>query len=79
MKELDLHGLTHDEAVLETENFLLLESANNAYDSFECRIITGNSPKLQIRIIQEVLDKHNFSWISPPHNNGAIIVSETFL
>lgn len=78
MKQIDLHGLTHDEAVLETENFLLLESANNAYDSFECKIITGNSPKLQTRIIQEVLDKHNFTWTSPAYNTGCLIVSETF-
>ena len=26
MKELDLHGMTHEEAVLEAENFVLLES-----------------------------------------------------
>ena len=79
MHEIDLHGMTHDEAVLETENFLLTESANNAYDSFECKIITGISPKLQIRIINEVLDKHNFTWVSPLYNSGCLIVSETFL
>jgi DNA-nicking Smr family endonuclease len=38
MKEIDLHGLTHDEAVLKVENFVLLESQN---ELFECRIITG--------------------------------------
>ena len=76
MKEIDLHGLTHEDAVLETENFLLKESAKG---SFECRVITGNSPKLQIRIIKEVLDKYDFNWISVAYNPGVLIVSQTFL
>lgn len=77
MKEIDLHGLTHEEALSTLENFLLLESSKS-HGSFECRIITGNSPKLQIRIIQEILDTHDFKWYHHPYNTGCIIVSETF-
>ena len=76
MKEIDLHGLSHDDAVLEAENFLLKESTGG---SFQCRVITGNSPKLQIRIIQEVLDKYDFTYSTPSYNPGVLIVSETFL
>jgi hypothetical protein len=79
MKELDLHGLDHETAVDITENFLLLESTKGYNKPLEVKIITGNSPKLVIRIIREVLDKHNFSWDSIPHNPGVLIVSEISL
>ena len=78
MKEIDLHGLSHEDAILTLEDFLLLESSKSN-DSFECRVITGNSHKLQIRIIKEVLDKYDFNWISVAYNPGVLIVSETFL
>ncbi len=76
MKELDLHGLSHEDAVLETENFLLKESTQG---SFQCKVVTGNSPNLQIRIIREVLDKYDFEWNSVAYNPGMLIVSQTFL
>ena len=79
MKQIDLHGLFHDEALLKVENFLLLESAKKLNEVFECKIITGNSPTLQEKIIKNVLDKHNFSWSVSSYNQGAIIVSDTFL
>jgi len=79
MKEIDLHGLTHDEAVSKAENFILLESANANGGAFSCRIITGNSPKLQIRIIREVVDKHDFDYHSTPYNNGELIVTDVLL
>ena len=31
-----------------------------------------------IRIIQEILDTHDFKWYHHPYNTGCIIVSETF-
>ena len=71
MKEIDLHGLTHDEAVIKAEDFVLLESQNGI---FECRIITGNSYKMTTRVIQ-MLDKHQFRWYVPSWNTGEIIVS----
>ena len=70
MKEIDLHGLTHDEAVLEAENFVLLESED---ELFECRIITGNSMGMQSKVI-EMLKHHNFKYYIPSWNTGEIIV-----
>ena len=59
--EIDLHGFKHDEAVIATEDFVLRHSNNNTF--FSCRIITGNSQKLQDKIIKEVLDKHKFKYM----------------
>lgn len=71
MKELDLHGLTHEEAVLSAENFVLLESVD---ELFECRLITGNSMKMK-SVIVEMLERHDFNWWIPTWNTGEIIVS----
>ena len=73
MKELDLNGMTHEEAIEKAEDFVLLESQ---LEVFQCRIITGNSMKLQTRIIDEVLDYHGFHWYIPTWNTGEIIVME---
>jgi len=72
MNEIDLHGFTHDEAVFATENFILMESVE---ELFECKVITGNSMKLQVRIIDDVLKLHKFRWYVPSWNTGEIIVS----
>ena len=72
MKELDLHGLTHTEAVENAEDFILMESHN---ELFECRLITGNSMKMQVKII-DMLKEHNFKWYIPTWNAGEKIVSE---
>ena len=71
MKELDLHGLTHEEAVLYAENFVLLESVD---ELFECRLITGNSMKMK-SVIVEMLERHDFKWWIPAWNTGEIIVT----
>lgn len=73
MNELDLHGLTHDDAISKTEEFLLMESLKGI--GFNCRIITGNSKILQDKIINEILLKHKFKFYIPSWNNGEIIVS----
>lgn len=70
MKELDLHGMTHEEAMLSAENFVLLESQD---ELFECRLITGNSMKMK-SVIVEMLEKHDFKWWIPAWNTGEIIV-----
>jgi len=71
MNEIDLHGLTHEEAELNAENFVLLQSQN---ELFECRIITGNSYKMTTRIT-DMLDTHKFKWYIPSWNTGEIIVT----
>lgn len=70
MNEIDLHGLTHEEAVLKAENFVLLESRN---EILQCKIITGNSYKMTTRIT-EMLDRHKLRWYIPSWNTGEIIV-----
>jgi len=71
MNEIDLHGLTHDVAVDRAEDFVLMESHN---ELFECRVITGNSMKMQVKII-DMLKEHNFRWYIPAWNTGEIIVT----
>ena len=71
MKELDLHGLTHDEAVLKAEDFVLELSID---ELFECRLITGNSMRMQSKLI-EMLNEHDFKWYVPSWNTGEIIVT----
>ena len=71
MKELDLHGLTHEEAVLKAEDFVLELSID---ELFECRLITGNSMRMQSKLI-EMLNEHDFKWYVPSWNTGEIIVT----
>jgi len=71
MKELDLHGLTHADAVSQSEDYILRLSVD---ELFECRLITGNSLKLQTKLIV-MLKKHDFKWYIPTWNTGEIIVS----
>ena len=71
MKELDLHGLTHEEAVFKAEDFVLKLSVD---ELFECRLITGNSMNMQSNVIQ-MLKEHDFKWYIPSWNTGEIIVT----
>jgi murein L,D-transpeptidase YcbB/YkuD len=71
MNELDLHGFTHDEAVLEAENWVLLQSDN---PMFECRVIVGNSSQMTTRITN-MLDEYGFRYYIPSWNVGEIIIS----
>ena len=50
-KQLDLHGLRHDEAERQVENFVLLNET-------PLSIITGNSDKMR-EIVEYVCNKHN--------------------
>lgn len=71
--EIDLHGFTHDEAVFAVEDVLIKESMKSSM--VDVTIITGNSTKLQERIIQDVLERHGFSYYIPGWNTGQIIVN----
>lgn len=72
--QLDLHGMSHKEALAKTENALIMASLDSG---MEFEIITGNSAILQKKIIEEILGKYNFSYYIPSSNLGTIIVSET--
>jgi hypothetical protein len=71
--EIDLHGIPHDRAILDTEDFLLRLSINLG---FEATIITGNSYRLQKKIIEEILDVYKFSYYIPSSNLGIIKVRD---
>ena len=71
--EIDLHGVPHHEAVMNTEDFLLRLSVNLG---FEATIITGNSNRLQKKIIEEILDVYKFSYYIPSYNLGIIKVRD---
>jgi|TARA_R110000796_G_scaffold148251_1_gene265095 DNA-nicking Smr family endonuclease len=73
--EIDLHGFNHDDAVIATEEFILKYSTTTNYST--CRIITGQSLKLQDKIISEVLTKHGFKYFIPSWNTGCIVTSVT--
>lgn len=73
---IDLHGMSHKEALSKTEEALIKASMDNG---MEFEIITGNSTILQQKIIDEILGKHNFSYYIPSSNLGMIIVSENVL
>ena len=67
--EIDLHGVPHDEAILEVEDFLLKASVNLG---FQATIITGNSFRLQ----KKILDVYKFSYYIPSNNLGIIKVRD---
>jgi hypothetical protein len=71
--EIDLHGIPHDRAILDAEDFLLRLSVNLG---FEATIITGNSYLLQKKIIEEILDVYKFSYYIPSSNLGIIKVRD---
>jgi len=71
--EIDLHGFTHDEAVFAVEDVLIKESMKSS--TIDVTIITGQSPKLQDRIIKDVLERHGFNYYIPGWNIGQIIVN----
>ena len=70
MSRLDLHGRTHDEAKVLTEDFVLNEQYNLPVD-----IITGNSDEMKI-VVKQVLNYYGFDFQEGDfHNNGYIKVT----
>ena len=73
-KTIDLHGLTHEESLVKVEEYLLLNSFDNDLD---LELITGKSPKLQQKIINQILIKHNFNYYISNHNTGVMFITDT--
>ena len=69
--KIDLHGMSHREAVSKVEDELVKISLSKFW---EVEIITGKSKYMQHRIITEVLEPMNFFHYIPPTNLGTIIV-----
>ena len=51
-KSIDLHGKSHEDAIIIVEEYLLMNSFDNSLD---LELITGNSPVLQNKIINNIL------------------------
>ena len=69
--KIDLHGLTHKEAISKVENELIGISMSS---NWEVEIITGKSGNMGKIVCQEILDPFNFSYYIPSNNPGVIIV-----
>ena len=73
-KIIDLHGLSHEESLIKVEEYLLLNSFDNDLD---LEINTGQSPKLQEKIINQILNKHNFNYYIPKYNTGVMFITDS--
>ena len=73
-KSIDLHGKSHEEALIMVEDYLLLNSYDNSLD---LELITGNSIVLQNKIIDNILKKHEFSHYIPNHNRGVMYITNS--
>ena len=73
-KIIDLHGLSHEESLIKVEEYLLLNSFDNDLD---LELITGQSPKLQEKIINQILNKHNFNYYIPKYNTGVRFITDS--
>ena len=71
---MDLHGLTHEESLVKVEEYLLLNSFENDLD---LELITGKSPKLQNKIINQILNRHSFNYYIPDYNTGLMFITDT--
>ena len=73
-KVIDLHGVSHEKALVMVEEYLLMNSFAN---DLELELITGKSPKLQKKIIENILTKHDFNYYIPNHNTGMMYITDT--
>ena len=73
-KIIDLHGLSHEESLIKVEEYLLLNSFDNDLD---LELNTGQSPKLQEKIINQILNKHNFNYYIPKYNTGVMFITDS--
>lgn len=74
--KIDLHGLSHQDAIKLVEKELIL---NSLYKFDVVEIITGKSPKLQEILIKEVINRYDFDCYIPPNNPGMLIVTENYM
>lgn len=73
---LDLHGKTHSESLRLVEDWVMKLSTKG---SFQLKVITGKSPVLQGKLIEEVLEEWNFNYYIPASNQGMIVVTYDYL
>jgi DNA-nicking Smr family endonuclease len=73
-KIIDLHGLSHEKALIKVEDFLLDNSFSNL---LELELITGNSPLLQKKIINQILNKYQYTFYIPEYNRGMMYITDS--
>ena len=66
---LDLHGLSHYDAINLVEDTLLLQSTKG---NVNLTVITGKSSILQNKIINEICNRWGFIYSIPSDNQGQI-------
>lgn len=64
--KLDLHGIKHADVDVLVEEFVLLNMP-------PVEIVTGHSLKMR-SIVEAVLNRHDFTYVTPMWNAGVIIV-----
>ena len=47
-----------------------------AHKMIDIKIVTGKSPELQKKIINEILGPHKFDYYIPPNNPGVMYVND---
>ena len=71
MEELDLHKISHNEAEIIIEEFIIKN-----YRKLPIQIITGNSIHMQ-NILTSIVKNHNLRMVpSHPDNLGSYIITE---
>jgi len=65
MNELDLHGVRHNDVDRLVENFILLKQP-------PLTILCGNSDRM-IKLVKDVLDRHNIDGTMWNHNTYKIL------
>lgn len=76
VKEIDLHGYNHYDAVNMVEDIVLNESRNG---SVTLHVITGNSPKLKEKLINEVCKRWDLNYSEHINNPGVLIIEYIIL
>lgn len=69
--KIDLHGKTHPEGLELIEEYMLLNSIKG---NVNLKVITGNSPVMQDKIINQICKRYGFSYYIPSHNPGEMII-----
>ena len=71
MKELDLHMVSHDEAKIIIEEFIIKN-----YKKLPIQIITGNSINMQ-NILSSIVGSHKLRMVPSHHDNlGSYLITE---
>ena len=71
--KLDLHGVSHSEAIRKAESFLIEASFDK---TMVAEIITGKSKSMQDNIIERVIKPFKFNYHIPTYNEGMVIVTQ---